>query len=57
MPPDGYGTCGDLVCEFRKIEMKKAKTIDVLALKVWWAQRDSNPQPRDYESPALTVAP
>ena len=22
-----------------------------------WALRDSNPQPRDYESPALTVAP
>ncbi len=24
-------------------------------LPVWWARRDSNPQPRDYESPALTV--
>ncbi len=23
----------------------------------WWAQQDSNPQHRDYESPALTVAP
>ena len=22
---------------------------------MWWARRDSNPQPRDYESPALTV--
>jgi hypothetical protein len=22
---------------------------------VWWARRDLNPQPRDYESPALTV--
>ena len=21
----------------------------------WWARRDSNPQPRDYESPALTI--
>jgi hypothetical protein len=21
----------------------------------WWARRDLNPQPRDYESPALTV--
>ena len=21
----------------------------------WWAVRDSNPQPRDYESPALTI--
>ena len=24
-------------------------------LKRWWACRDSNPEPRDYESPALTV--
>jgi hypothetical protein len=24
-------------------------------LILWWARRDSNPQPRDYESPALTV--
>ncbi len=24
---------------------------------LWWAQQDSNLQPRDYESPALTVAP
>ena len=21
----------------------------------WWDRRDSNPQPRDYESPALTI--
>ena len=26
-----------------------------LKLEVWWARRDLNPQPRDYESPALTV--
>ena len=26
-------------------------------LILWWALRDSNPEPRDYESPALTVAP
>ena len=26
-----------------------------LAMQVWWARRDLNPQPRDYESPALTV--
>ena len=26
-------------------------------LTIWWAQQDSNLQPRDYESPALTVAP
>ena len=25
------------------------------ARKSWWARRDLNPQPRDYESPALTV--
>lgn len=24
-------------------------------VKAWWARRDLNPQPRDYESPALTV--
>ncbi len=24
-------------------------------LMQWWARRDLNPQPRDYESPALTV--
>jgi hypothetical protein len=24
-------------------------------LILWWARRDLNPQPRDYESPALTV--
>ena len=24
-------------------------------MESWWARRDSNPQPRDYESPALTV--
>lgn len=30
---------------------------ETLAGREWWAQRDSNPQPRDYESPALTVAP
>ena len=24
-------------------------------MRGWWALRDSNPQPRDYESPALTV--
>ena len=28
---------------------KRAKTEE------WWARRDLNPQPRDYESPALTV--
>jgi len=22
----------------------------------WWARRDSNPQPRDYESPALPLS-
>ena len=28
---------------------------DVTNPESWWARRDSNPQPRDYESPALTV--
>ena len=32
--------------------------MDDFGLKLsWWAQQDSNLQPRDYESPALTVAP
>jgi hypothetical protein len=26
-----------------------------LAIGCWWARRDSNPGPRDYESPALTA--
>src|SRR5450432_4833639 len=30
------------------------RSVDVVR-KEWWARRDSNPQPRDYESPALTV--
>ena len=25
------------------------------AMKGWWAQRDLNPRPSDYESPALTT--
>lgn len=28
-----------------------------LGMVFWWARQDSNLQPRDYESPALTVAP
>ena len=32
--------------------------MDAFGLKLsWWAQQDLNLQPRDYESPALTVAP
>ena len=27
----------------------------IAVLIQWWARRDLNPQPRDYESPALTV--
>src|SRR5579863_10306598 len=27
----------------------------VCSMQWWWARRDSNPQPRDYESPALTI--
>ena len=33
-------------------------TIDYICITCilfWWACRDSNPEPRDYESPALTV--
>ena len=36
----------------------RTHAIDVLlevAAGCWWARRDSNPRPRDYESPALTA--
>jgi hypothetical protein len=26
-----------------------------MPMQVWWARRDLNPQPKDYESSALTV--
>jgi hypothetical protein len=26
-----------------------------ICVKAWWARRDLNPQPKDYESSALTV--
>ena len=32
-----------------------AITLIALSAHSWWAQQDSNLQPRDYESPALTV--
>ena len=35
----------------RKLKERNARKSHIL----WWARRDSNPQPRDYESPALTV--
>src|SRR5690348_15250470 len=35
------------VCDRSAAEVPRADS--------WWARRDSNPQPRDYESPALTV--
>jgi len=33
------------VCDRSAAEVPRADS--------WWARRDSNPQPRDYESPAL----
>ena len=30
------------------------KSLSALDFK-WWDQRDSNPRPRDYESPALPL--
>ena len=38
---EGDGACGLPVCTIWRA--------------AWWARRDLNPQPRDYESPALTV--
>ena len=38
----------DLICSFA------INTLFFMSL-LWWARRDLNPQPRDYESPALTV--
>lgn len=40
-------------------EIKQLKGfVDVSGLRwtsMWWAHQDSNLEPRDYESPALTV--
>ena len=35
------------------INTEKVKAIE--RFKQWWARWDSNPRPRDYESPALTT--
>ena len=40
--------------KFGSIERTKERTKLVILIN-WWARRDLNPQPRDYESPALTV--
>ena len=40
--------------KFGSIERTKERT-KLVNLINWWARRDLNPQPRDYESPALTV--
>lgn len=40
---------------FSKEEGRRPKVSGLMTF--WWAQQDSNLQPRDYESPALTVAP
>ena len=42
-----------LVCSANNKEARRNARPKIL----WWALRDSNPEPRDYESPALTVAP
>ena len=41
----------------RPIRQKRAGARSLSPLHLWWAQQDSNLQPRDYESPALTIAP
>src|SRR6185437_13940437 len=33
----------------------RSQRADIHLLILWWARRDLNPQPRDYESPALTI--
>ena len=43
--------CGD--SQLRGWEMPESSWRAIVVQ--WWARRDSNPQPRDYESPALTV--
>jgi hypothetical protein len=39
---------------FRNPRRSSCKALFMINL-TWWACRDSNPEPRDYESPALTV--
>ena len=46
--------------EARKVWLRLAQAAAVITLTVastqgWWAHQDSNLEPRDYESPALTV--
>ena len=48
---------GCLESDARGGKIKKLGSGIAPELVFWWALRDSNPQPRDYESPALTVAP
>jgi circadian clock protein KaiB len=59
LPPPVKKIIGDLANEERvligldfdrdRVRCRALHCID------WWARRDSNPQPRDYESPALTI--
>ena len=39
------------------VKLNQAEARSLCLKSNWWAQQDSNLQPRDYESPALTVAP
>ena len=52
----GSGQTGYLQENVARIK-KTGQTNCLTCRKIWWALRDSNPEPRDYESPALTVAP
>ena len=52
----GSGQKGYLQENVARIK-KTGQTNCLTCRKIWWALRDSNPEPRDYESPALTVAP
>jgi fructan beta-fructosidase len=31
-------------------------TDTAVSMKIWWARRDSNPQPRDYEFPSISIS-
>ena len=54
------GKCAlELLDRQRKASSVLQNPLDLIANRTetaeWWARRDLNPQPRDYESPALTV--
>ena len=53
----GRGECFCISCVFAAFHALAAVATRPgrTTVNSWWARRDLNPQPRDYESPALTV--